>query len=157
MASLEIYMSIGGEFLLNNKSSDYFFTLIMITTWWQYGTNILNRFIHSFISFIFIQAIIKHIHLSKKHHKYITLNKIIRFKNSAWLPWITHKAWTWLKYIWLRFYSLLRYNKLSSISKCISFGLRLCLIVLKCDYSNDTWCRKLVILFISDTNEWNKT
>ena len=31
MASLEIYMSIGGEFLLNNKSSDYFFTLIMIT------------------------------------------------------------------------------------------------------------------------------
>ena len=32
MASLEIYMSIGGEFLLNNKSSDYFFTMMMITT-----------------------------------------------------------------------------------------------------------------------------
>ena len=31
MASLEIYMSIGGEFELNNKSSDYFFTMMMIT------------------------------------------------------------------------------------------------------------------------------
>ena len=45
-----------------------------------------------FISFHFIQANIKHIHLNKKHHKNITLNKIIRFKNSAWLPWIPHKA-----------------------------------------------------------------
>jgi hypothetical protein len=39
-----------------------------------------KQFIHSFI---FIQANIKHIHLSKKHHKNITLNEIIRFKNSA--------------------------------------------------------------------------
>jgi hypothetical protein len=42
--------------------------------------------------FFFIQANIKHMHLNKKHHKNITLNKINRFKNSAWLPWITHKA-----------------------------------------------------------------
>ena len=39
---------------------------------------------HSMVhSFIFIRANIKHIHLSKKHHKSITLNKINRFKNSA--------------------------------------------------------------------------
>jgi hypothetical protein len=44
------------------------------------------------IIFIFIQANIKHIHLNKKHHKNITLNKINGFKNNAWLPWITHKA-----------------------------------------------------------------
>jgi len=28
--------------------------------------------------------------LKKKHHKNITLNKINSYKNSAWLPWITH-------------------------------------------------------------------
>ena len=55
---------------------------------------------HSMVhSFIFIQANIKHIHLSKKHHKNITLNKINRFKNSAWLPWITHAAHP--KFSWL--------------------------------------------------------
>ena len=33
MASLEMYMSIGGEFELNNKSNDYFLKII---TWWKY-------------------------------------------------------------------------------------------------------------------------
>ena len=45
-------------------------------------------------SFVFIQANIKHIHLNKKHHKNITLstvNKINKFKNSAWLLWICRK------------------------------------------------------------------
>jgi hypothetical protein len=50
---------------------------------------LILSFIHSSI---FIQANIKHIHLNKKHHKNITLNKINMYKNSAWLPWITHKA-----------------------------------------------------------------
>ena len=29
MASLEMYMSMGGEFELNNKSNDYFLTIII--------------------------------------------------------------------------------------------------------------------------------
>ena len=45
----------------------------------------------SFHFFLFRQNI-KHIHLNKKHYKTITLNKIIRLKNSAWLHWITHEA-----------------------------------------------------------------
>ena len=41
--------------------------------------SLIHNSVHSFISFVLIQANIKHTHLNKKHHKNITLNKINRF------------------------------------------------------------------------------
>ena len=67
-----------------SEQSIIYFKKNMTTCWLFVLSSSLRISFHFVFHFLFRQNI-KHILLNKKHYKNITLNKIIRFKNSAWL------------------------------------------------------------------------